>query len=136
MKGSLAVANHLEGYNGNLKIEPFGFPSAEAVEKENAKLFNAAMKEIVGMSDGIIIKINRSEDDTIKMVDVVISDSWYHSENYEKERFAEQIASMIKRIYINTGKSKDGKEVMVYFVDSYGKNLASPKTFGGYKIER
>lgn len=136
MKGSLAVANHLEGYNGNLKIEPFGFPSAEAVEKENAKLFNAAMKEIVGMSDGIIIKINRSEDDTIKMVDVVISDSWYHSENYEKERFAEQIASMIKRIYINTGKSKDGKEVMVYFVDSYGKSLASPKTFGGYKIER
>ena len=46
------------------------------------------------------------------------------------------MADTIKKIYVNTGKSKDGKEVMVYFIDSYGKSLASPKTFGGYKIER
>ena len=136
MKGSLAVENHLKGYNGSLKIEPFGFPSAEAVEKENAKLFNAAMKEIINIGNGIIIKINHSEESGVKIVDVVVGDIWYHSENYEKERLAEQVANTIKKIYVNTGKSKDGKEVMVYFIDSYGKSLASPKTFGGYKIER
>lgn len=97
MKGSLAVANHLEGYNGNLKIEPFGFPSAEAVEKENAKLFNAAMKEIINIGNGIIIKINHSEESGVKIVDVVVSDIWYQSENYEKERLAEQVADTIKK---------------------------------------
>lgn len=97
MKGSLAVENHLKGYNGSLKIEPFEFPSAEAVEKENAKLFNAAMKEIINIGNGIIIKINHSEESGVKIVDVVVGDIWYHSENYEKERLAEQVANTIKK---------------------------------------
>lgn len=136
MKGSLAVENHLKGYNGNLEIKPFGFPSMKDVEKESTKLFNAAIKEIINLSDGIILKIDHSENDNIKIVDVIVSDAWYQSENYEKERFAEQIANTIKTVYINTGKSEEGNEVMIYFLDSYNKRLASPKIFGGYKIER
>jgi hypothetical protein len=134
MKGSLIVKNHLGGNNGNVEGQTIAYPNEKAVEKEKIKLFNQALQEMIDVSNGVVIDIGtRYNDNDWKLVNVVVSDSWYYSQDYEKERFAKTVGGTVEQLVLNAGLAEG--TVMVYFVDSYGKDVASPKVFGGYDIE-
>lgn len=133
MTGDLATENHLGGKNATFKTATVAYPSEEGVKQVQSNLFNEAIAELKSLSGGIIVDVLPRYDDW-DSVNVVLSDSWYYSAEHEKERFADQIGEMIISMVNNAGKSEDF--VSVYFVDSYGADLATPKILGGWKIKK
>lgn len=100
------------------------------------KSMTAKLKEIYKQADGVILKI-KPRDTSWSQIDVTISDSWYYSQDFQKERFVESFGVLISQvivdhIFVITG----GDMVSVYFVDEFGTRLASPKLMGGWKIEQ
>lgn len=103
--------------------------------KQNAEKMTAKLKEIYKQADGIILKIKPREN-SWSQIDVTVSDTWYYSQDFQKERFVETYGTLISQvildyIYIITGEDR----VYVYFVDEFGARLASPKLFEGWKVE-
>lgn len=118
-------------------LEKIPYPNEEAVKENQAKLISAELDEIINSSEGIILDIKQYPDeDKWTGLAVFVSDAWYLSMEYEKERFAEQTASTIENRIKNTGQLDSREKVSIYYFDSNGKKLASPKILGGYKIER
>lgn len=137
LTGDFAIANNLNGNNINLDIITVAYPNEETVRAKLDELFIAALNELIEISDGVIVKIQpHFKDGDWSSVAVTVSDAWYYSAEYEKERFAEQVGTMVEAIVKNAAKVSSDKYVSVYFYDTYGKELASPKVFGGYKIKR
>lgn len=133
MTGALATAHHQNGNNGSIKNVTIAYPSEAAVKEKKAEQFTLALTEIIKVSNGIIVDISpRYNDANWKLVNVVVSDSWYYSAEHEKERFAEQVGSTVEIIIKNAGISDSAS---VYFVDTFGKTVAEPKLLGGYKIK-
>lgn len=84
----------------------------------------------------MILKI-KPRDNSWSQIDVTVSDAWYYSQDFQKERFVESYGSLISQvildyIYVITGEDS----VFVYFIDEFGTRLASPKLLGGWKIEQ
>lgn len=137
LKGDFAVENNVNGYNINLEIVTVPYPDEETVKAKLYELFVAAMNELINTSNGVIVNIQpHFQDGDWSSVAVTVSDAWYFSQDYEKERFAEQVGGAIQKIVTSAGRVKSGDLVSVYFYDAYGKELASPKLLGGYKIKR
>ncbi|WP_252503233.1 O-antigen ligase family protein [Sporosarcina sp. Marseille-Q4943] len=132
MTGQFAVENHLGGKNANLETVTVAYPSEQAVKDYTNSMFDQAVAEMLELGDGVILDVRPRVNENWELVDVVVSDSWYYSADYEKERFAESIGAVVEQLITNSGKY-DGTP-LVYFVDSYGKDVATPKTFGGWKI--
>lgn len=135
MKGDLASENHTGGYNGMLDSITIAFPDEATVKEAAAQLLEDAFAEMIDISEGVIIDIKPHPIEEWDIVYVYVSDAWYYSEEHEKERFAEQIGESVQNIVFNTGMAS-GEIVHVYFKDSYEKDLATPKIFGGYNIKR
>lgn len=133
MTGDLARDNQLGGKNATFETVTVAYPSAEAVKNQQSNTFDEAISELKTMSDGIILDVRPRYDDW-GSVNVVVSDSWYYSPEHEKERFADQLGELVGNMVKNTGKYED--HVSVYFVDSYGADLATPKVWGGWKIKK
>lgn len=131
MTGSQATENNLDGMNGSLESSTIAYPDEETVSSKLVGLFDEAIEEIITTSEGIIIDIRPMGDDW-KIVDVIVSDDWYYSADHEKERFAEQVGGVVEQLVTNS-ELADGV-ISVYFKDAYGKELAAPGVFGGYKI--
>ncbi len=134
MLGDQIQETSIGGFNGNIEPVTIAYPSEAAVKEKIEKLFVDSMKELIKASNGVIKKIEPIE--SWQLIYVTVSDSWYLSPDYEKERFAETVSSTIETIVKNAGKIDKDSYVSVYFYDTYGKELASPKLFGGYKIKR
>jgi len=133
MTGALATEHHQNGKNGTIENVTIAYPSEAAVKEKKAEQLTEAITEVISVSNGIIVDISpRYNDDDWKLVNVVISDSWYYSAEHEKERFAEEVGSTVEVIIENGGISDSAS---VYFVDTYGKTVAEPKILGGYKIK-
>ncbi|MGO4890270.1 hypothetical protein ACJ2A9_21185 [Anaerobacillus sp. MEB173] len=132
MEGTLAVENHLNGKNGNFESVTLAYPDEETLAAKSKELFNEAIEEMKTLSEGVIVDIKPALGDW-KIVDVIVSDAWYYSQDYEKERFAEQIGGLVEKMVLNTGQAEGS--IQVYFKDSYGKDVAKPKLFGGYDIK-
>ncbi|WP_339219455.1 hypothetical protein [Paenibacillus sp. FSL H8-0332] len=103
--------------------------------KQSAEKMTAKLKEIYKEADGAILKI-KPRDNSWSQIDVTVSDSWYYSQDFQKERFVESYGTLISQvildsIYVITGEDR----VFVYFVDEFGTRLASPKLLGGWKLE-
>lgn len=103
--------------------------------KQNAEKMTAKLKEIYKEADGAILEIN-PRDNNWSQIDVTVSDSWYYSQNFQKERFVESYGTLISQTildykYVITGDDR----VYVYFKDEFGTRLASPKLFEGWKLE-
>lgn len=103
--------------------------------KQNAEKMTAKLKEIYKQADGAILEI-KPRDNSWSQIDVTVSDSWYYSQDFQKERFVETYGTLISQvildyIYIITGEDR----VFVYFIDEFGNRLASPKLFEGWKVE-
>jgi len=103
------------------------------IDKADFNSYFNAMDELIALFDGIIVDFKTGRQGDYSMIYVTVSDVWYNSETYQKERFAEDVAESIKRISKETGVSDF---VSVYFNDTHDKRLAEPKLFGGYKILR
>ncbi|AKG35637.1 hypothetical protein [Paenibacillus durus] len=102
--------------------------------RQNSEKMAAELKRICKQSDGVIRRL-KPRDEYWDGINVTVSDSWYLSQEFQKERFVDTYGTLIsqtvlKYMYI-TGKD----DVKVYFVDEFGKEVASPKLFGGYKIK-
>ena len=133
LDGKFAKENNLDGKNASLDPLTVAYPDEETVAAQSQELFTEGIEEMKSLSEGIIVDIKPSfGDGDWKFVDVVVSDAWYHSQDYEKERFAEQVGSLIEQMVVNTGQA-DGS-IQVYFKDSYNKEVAKPKLLGGYNI--
>lgn len=100
-------------------------------EKDQRDVDNKeAVQSIIELSDGVIISIEPNPfSDDWEVVQVTVSDAWYNTPEHEKERFAETMGATIKA-------SVFSEVTHVHFFDSYGKELATEKIFGGYKIKR
>ncbi|GKV54278.1 hypothetical protein NCCP2222_02250 [Sporosarcina sp. NCCP-2222] len=133
MVGDLTSENHLGGKNAVFKTVTVAYPSEDAIAKAQSEAFDDVINEMKEISNGVIVDITPKYGEW-DIVDVVVSDSWYYSKEYEKERFAEQIGEMVMTMVNNSGKY-DGV-VSVYFVDIYGSDLATPKMLGGWKIKK
>lgn len=134
MCGDQALETTIGGYNGNIEPVTIAYPSEAAVQEKVDKLFVDAMQDVIKISDGVIKKIKPV--DSWQLIYVTVNDNWYFSPDYEKERFAETVSSTIETLVRNAGKVGKDQVVSVYFYDAYGKELASPKLLGGYKIKR
>ncbi|WP_155979455.1 hypothetical protein [Sporosarcina ureae] len=133
MTGDLARDNQLGGKNATFETVTVAYPSAEAVKNQQSNTFDEAISELKTMRDGIILDVRPRYDDW-GSVNVVVSESWYYSPEHEKERFVDQLGELVGNMVKNTGKYED--HVSVYFVDSYGADLTTPKVWGGWKIKK
>lgn len=127
---------NVDGKNVNFETAELKYPNAQEYDEYLHTLFTDAMQELIDASNGIIVQISPSDISGWKIPYVYVSDAWYYSAEHEKERFAEQVAATIQNILHNTNMVDSDSSVSVYFYDTYGKELASPKMLGGYKIKR
>ncbi|QBK24966.1 hypothetical protein [Ureibacillus thermophilus] len=134
LTGNLTSENNLNGKNATIEGGTVAYPSEEAVKSHIDNEFNNVIAEMISVSEGVLIDIRPMSGDDWGIVDVIVSDVWYYTPEHEKERFAESVGTAVEKVVINSGKA-DGS-VMVYFKDGYGKELATPKILGGYKIQR
>lgn len=135
--GSQVQDNSAGGKNGVIETLQIPYPDAETVNAEQGMLFDNALAEIIDKSNGIILSIDPySDKNDWSMVKVILSDTWYYSQDFEKERFAEQMTATLEQIIKDAGKVKSDSTVGIFYYDSYGEELASPKIFGGYKINK
>lgn len=132
LTGSLVTDNNQGGKSASLETHIIAYPSEEAVAKKVDESFNAAIDEIISVGEGIILSISPRYDNW-EIVNIIISDDWYYSPEHEKERFVEQVGGAVENIILSSEKASGS--VNVYFVDTFGKDLATPKMFGGYKIK-
>jgi len=137
LEGDLSVDNNLGGKNINLKTSAIPYPDEKTVKAKQDEIFADAIAEIKKLGDGIIVDVEPYiPSEGWSMVKVIVNDSWYYSQEHEKERFAEQVGDTVATIIQNTGQVEPDKHVSVYFYDAYDKELASPKILGGYKIKK
>ena len=137
LEGDLSVDNNLGGKNINLKTSAIPYPDEKTVKAKQDEIFADAIAEIKKLGDGIIVDVEPYiPSEGWSMVKVIVSDSWYYSQEHEKERFTEQVGDTVATIIQNTGQVEPDKHVSVYFYDAYDKELASPKILGGYKIKK
>lgn len=107
-----------------------------SVTEEQESTFNEIKKAIIDKGNGFIIDIQpRFEANDWTRVAVILDDAWYKSQQHEKERFSEKMGEIVENSLRTTGKVKEDNVVLVYMVDSHGKELAGPKITGGYKIK-
>ncbi len=107
----------------------------ETSREELDKHLQEQINIIKDNSNDVVINItpmlNQSDWSIVK---VIISDGWYYTPKYEKERFVEQMAIIVENIIKDSKKVDRDKNISVYFYDLYNKQIASPKITGGYKI--
>lgn len=133
MTGSLVKETDKGGKIGSIDEVYISYPSESAVKEKKAEQFKVALNEIIEVGGGIIVDISpRYNDDNWELVNVVVSDTWYYSAEHEKERFAEQVGSLVQLAIKNAGLDDSAG---VYLVDTFGKTVAKPKVLGGYEIE-
>lgn len=106
-------------------------------DEEEIDLFLSTLDTYIEMSDGVLISIQpHLEDSDWRVIAVTVSDAWYYSEEFEKERFAEITSKTIKEAVKGFNLVEKDKSILVTFFDINGKELATPKAFGEYKIKR
>lgn len=134
MTGELASENNEGGQSATLKTKTIPYPDKKTVQAKMDETFNDAIEELKSTTDGIIVDVYPRSAGDWSSVNVVVSDVWYYSADHEKERFAEQMGQAVENLI--TGNEKAEGSIFVYFVDTYGKELAKPKVLGGYKIKK
>lgn len=103
--------------------------------KQNAEKMTAKLKEIYKQADGAILEI-KPRDNSWSQIDVTVSDSWYSSQDFQKERFVESYGTLISQVILESVYVITGEErVYVYFIDQFGTRLASPRLLESWKIE-
>ena len=116
------------------KIEAAKVAEKSAMEDE----LSQSLQLLIELSEGVVIDIRQSPYTSLgwQQVQVIVSDAWYESPEHEKERFAENVSGLVEAAIYQSGLVKTDQSILTDFIDSYDKELASEKVFGGYKIKR
>lgn len=141
MIGENAVEAVIDGETyktGNADPVTIAYPDIEAVKAKQKEATDQVFQKIIDNSDGVVLSIEQMmPEEGWKITKVVVSDAWYNSEDYIKERFASEFSESIKTILIKAEQITADETISVVFYDSFDKEVASPKMFGdGYNIER
>lgn len=132
MTGSLIKDNGKGGKYASAQAT-VAYPDEKTVKEDLLKKFSAAIAETIKVSKGAIKSIKPRYNENWDLVNVVVDDAWYLLKDFEKERFAEQVGKSIETLVVNAGIVKNTANI--YFVDTFGKDVASPKLLGGYSIK-
>lgn len=101
---------------------------------------NAALFKIAEVSEGTLSNVYvtpYAPEGILTQISADVSDAWYHSQDFEKERFAEVVYGAIKATLVEVGAIENRDEtIIVTLYDGHGKELAKSKMFGGFKIKR
>lgn len=110
-----------------------------AKAKRKKDYFDNKIVELKENSKGVILDIREnpySPEDSHMQWQVIVSDAWYNSQEHEKERFVETMGNTVEGIVRQVGYVNGTSNVIVNFLDSYGKVLAEERVvLGGYKIK-
>jgi hypothetical protein len=124
--------------------EPKVDEAAKAAEiaASNAKTsevqFNEMVDKMIAKSNGIVVgvRIQPNHAGDYQWMEVAISDEWYKTPKFEQQRFVETLGGTIENYVHGSGLIATDKNVVVDFVDSYGKQIAEEGIFtGDYKIK-
>lgn len=114
----------------------------EKSEKEKQKNVRAAFDSLLENPDyegGIVSIEPRTIDGKVfswSIIDVVVPDSWYYIEEYQKERYCTNVGDYIKSALISCGIAENEGGCSVHFFDAAGVEVAKSKMLGGYKIKK
>lgn len=103
----------------------------EEEKQKKADKLNEVVQELINMGEGSILDIKPTSGDDWIATYVYIDNSWYLLSEEEKKYVVENIGPVVESKIIETGVVD---YCDVYFVDQNGNTVASPKMFGGYKI--
>lgn len=110
--------------------------------KRKAKNVRAAFDLLLENPDyegGIVSIEPRTIDGKVfswSIIDVVVPDSWYYIEEYQKERYCTNVGDYIKSALVSCGIAENEGGCSVYFFDVAGVEVAKSKMLGGYKIKK
>lgn len=111
-------------------------------EKKKQKKVRAAFDSLLEEPDfegGIISIEPRTIDGEVfswSIIDVVVPDTWYYIEEYQKERYCTNVGDYIKSVLVSYGIAENEGGCSVYFFDTTGVEVAKSKMLGGYKIKK
>lgn len=97
-------------------------------------LFDALISEYEGAIVSIESRTIDGEVFSWSIIDVVVPDAWYYLEEYQKNRYCQNVGNYVKAAVITGGVAKDEFGVSVYFYDVAGLEVAKSKMFGGYNL--
>lgn len=101
---------------------------------------NSALYGIAEASEGTLSNVYvtpYAPEGILTQISVDVSDAWYYTQEFEKERFAEVVYDAIKAKLVEVGAIENYDEtIIVTLYDGHGKELAKSKMLGGFKIKR
>lgn len=110
-----------------------------AVKDQDTELIRSLFDGLVSEYDGGVVSIDprtiNGEIYSWAIVDVVVPDSWYYLEDYQKERYCTNVGDYCRSAVISGGVAENEAGVAVHFFDVAGVEVAESKVFGGYKLK-
>lgn len=97
-------------------------------------LFDLLISEYEGAIVSIEPRTIGGEVVSWSIIDVVVPDSWYLLETFQKERYCQNVGDYVRAAVILGGVAENEAGVAVHFFDVAGLEVAKSKVFGGYKI--
>lgn len=107
---------------------------AKKKEQRDAALemLNNDIEKMIELSEGLVVDIEPYLPDDWEVTNAYVSDDWFLLSDADKEYIAEFLGSTYESIIVSTGVTP---YTSVYFKDKNGRDVASPKVFGGYSIK-
>lgn len=137
MEGAFIQENHLKGYNGILKYKQIAYPSYEVLRAENKSNFNYIIANTFkDVPKSIINNIELLEltKHSIR-IDIIVGNGWYKLSSSQKEKLVTQLSLAFKELAVKNYQAANNENVAVFFMSKSGKEVATPKAFGGYEIK-
>lgn len=113
--------------------------SSESEAEPDTELIRSMFDALLTEYDGGVISIEpRTIDGEVfswAIIDVVVPDSWYYLEEYQMERYCENVGDYVRTAVVSGGVAENESGVAVHFFDAAGAEVAESKVFGGYKLK-
>lgn len=118
--------------------EPMTSASSSETEPD-LDLLRSLFDGLLSEYDGGVVSIEpRSVNGEVfswAIIDVVVPDGWYFLEDFQKERYCENVGDYIRSAVVSCGVAENESGVAVHFFDAAGAEVAASKVFGGYKLQ-
>lgn len=96
------------------------------------EMLNNDIEKMIELGEGLVVDIEPYLPDDWEVTNVYVSDDWFALSDSDKEYIAEFLGSTFESIIVSSGATP---YTAIYFKDKNGRDVATPKTFGGYSIK-
>lgn len=137
MKGIFTQENHLKGFNGLLKYSRIAYPSFEILKSEHKDRFENILKNsFLKNAKQLVsnIEILELTDYSIR-VDIIVNKNWNKLSLMQKEQIVNTFVNAIKELSVSNYQALNESQIVVFFMDKRGNEVAAPKIFVGYEIK-